>query len=561
MQSVYHISFSEEEILRWADDFQTRTGRWPNQNSGNLAEIDGISWRTIDSALRHGRAGLAGGSSLSRLLAAKRDVFHLFDRPPLTEEQILEWADAFRRRTGDWPANSDAITIPEAGPGDTWRAIDGALRLGRRGLPGGSSLALFLAARRGVRSKGHLAPLREGQILAWADAFHARERRWPTPTSGPIYEAPGETWKAVHCALASGLRGLPGRSSLPQLLVARRGVKDLAHRPKLSIPQILAWANAHRERTGRWPVTTSGPIADAPDENWTAVQVALDHGLRGLEGGSSLARLLARERGVRNEKDLRPFIVSEIRGWADAHRVRDGAWPKSSSGPIPEAPNETWLRVHTALMRGLRGLPGCSSLAQLLADERGVRNIGKLAPLSVQDILNWADAFHSRTGRWPTNLAGPIPEAPGEKWQGVQNALRIGLRGLPGGSSLARLLHENRALNRAIKPGSPCLKAVENLRAAGSKAAFHRSPWERSAAGRVRGTWQARRKRLSAAIRDRAIIASPVEPSRPERPKHTSPGHPALGFRRATSPALSCRRSSSSNLGNPLLFHSAKDVG
>ncbi len=180
-----------------------------------------------------------------------------------------------------------------------------------------------------------------------------------------------------------------------------------------------------------------------------AVTVALASGIRGLAGGSSLARLLARERGVRNEKDLRPFHILEVLGWADAHHARHGAWPKTTSGPIPEAPNETWQRVNTALVDGRRGLPGCSSLAQLLAAERGARNIGNLAPLSINEILNWVDAFHSRTGRWPTRSAGPIPEAPGEKWQGVESALREGLRGLPGGSSLASLLREKRALNRA----------------------------------------------------------------------------------------------------------------
>ncbi len=43
VQTLSHISLSEGEILDWADGFYTRTGRWPNQHSGDLAEIDGIS--------------------------------------------------------------------------------------------------------------------------------------------------------------------------------------------------------------------------------------------------------------------------------------------------------------------------------------------------------------------------------------------------------------------------------------------------------------------------------------------------------------------------------------
>ena len=43
---------------------------------------------------------------------------------------------------------------------------------------------------------------------------------------------------------------------------------------------------------------------------------------------------------------------------------------------------------------GSRGLAGRSSLAQLLADYRGHRNIGALPRLMVRQILRWADAWH-----------------------------------------------------------------------------------------------------------------------------------------------------------------------
>ena len=35
--------------------------------------------------------------------------------------------------------------------------------------------------------------------------------------SGPIAEAPGETWKSVDLALRYGYRGLPGGASLARL--------------------------------------------------------------------------------------------------------------------------------------------------------------------------------------------------------------------------------------------------------------------------------------------------------------------------------------------------------
>ncbi len=55
-------------------------------------------------------------------------------------------------------------------------------------------------------------------------------------------------------------------------------------------------------------------------------------------------------------------------------------------------------------------------------------------------ILSWTDAHHARTGRWPNYDSGPIMDAPGETWAAVQMALTLGRRGLPGGSSQARLL-------------------------------------------------------------------------------------------------------------------------
>jgi hypothetical protein len=73
-------------------------------------------------------------------------------------------------------------------------------------------------------------------------------------------------------------------------------------KPELTLDQILQWADAHRKRTGKWPTTRSGPILDAPGNNWLAVDKALRQGLRGLRGGSSLGRLLLERRGVRGRR-------------------------------------------------------------------------------------------------------------------------------------------------------------------------------------------------------------------------------------------------------------------
>ena len=70
-------------------------------------------------------------------------------------------------------------------------------------------------------------------------------------------------------------------------------------------------------------------------------------------------------------------------------------------------------------------------------------------PLTVGQILAWADAHHTRTGKWPTLASGPVAEAPGERWTAIDTALRLGCRGLPGGDSLTRLLDRHRAAGPA----------------------------------------------------------------------------------------------------------------
>ncbi len=289
------------------------------------------------------------------------------------------------------------------------------------------------------------------RILAWADAWHASCGAWPTRNCGRIPGTLGEKWQNVDMALRRGSRGLPGGSSLARLLAAERGVRNMHALPRLRIRVILAWCDAWYQRTGSWPKTDDGRIPEAPDETWPCVDAALRDGLRGLKGGSSLPRLLAKYRGVRNDKRLPPYDVEKILAWADAYHARTGRWPTQRSGPIEDAPGETWSAVHQALMHGSRGLPGGSSLAQLLAERRGMRNEKRLPPFRRRQLAAWVRSKRRREGIWPTRASGPILEAPGETWNAVERALRDGHRGLPGGSSLAQFLDTYCGRRRAVE--------------------------------------------------------------------------------------------------------------
>jgi hypothetical protein len=211
-------------------------------------------------------------------------------------------------------------------------------------------------------------PLTIPQILAWADAHHERTGRWPRIDSGAVPESPDLTWKNIYWALWGGYRGLPGRSTLPQLLAKHRSVQYLRFRPPLTVKQILSWAEAHYKRTGQWPTTASGAVYEAAEEDWKGIDYALRLGKRGLAGKSTLRRLLLKHRGLR-----RNLTIERILAWADAHRKRTGRWPTVTPGAVHGVAGETWQAIDMALRRGGRGLPGGSSLAQLLDKQRGPR--------------------------------------------------------------------------------------------------------------------------------------------------------------------------------------------
>jgi hypothetical protein len=170
--------------------------------------------------------------------------------------------------------------------------MDDALQEGHRGLAGGSSLARLLAERRGARNPVR-PPLTVRRVLAWADAHRRRSGAWPRQDSGPVAGASGENWKALDTSLR---QGLPAGSSLARLLAERRGARTPAQVPRLTIRAILGWADAHFARTGRWPSKGSGPVVGAPGESWGAIDAALYQGVRGLHGDDSLARFLDRHR-------------------------------------------------------------------------------------------------------------------------------------------------------------------------------------------------------------------------------------------------------------------------
>jgi hypothetical protein len=441
---------SIEQILAWADAHHAATGAWPDIQSGVVREAPySMTWLDVDRALRTGIGGLPGGTMLSRLLADRRPVVPRY-REPLSVEQILAWADAHRAATGKWP-NASAGQVRDVPFALTWSAVNGALDKGGRGLPGGSSLRRLLREQRQVRGRQTPEELGIEQIVAWAEAHHAAVGTWPSKNSGPVRAAHFRIdWSAIDGALRGGKRGLPGGSSLSGLLAEHCPAGGARTQPPLAITQILAWAEAHHAATGQWPTFRSGPVSGAAAPlTWGHIDDALRNGHRGLPGGASLSALLVECRQARRRMVLEPISKEQIVAWAEAHLAATGKWPTLESGLVQAAPFPiTWVSVNLALTRGIRGLPRGSSLARVLAEHRGSTRTIRLAPLTEEQIAAWAEAYHAAHDRWPAPRSGAIPGYAHVTWRSVDRALRKGYRGLPGGSSLSRLLAEHPGAGR-----------------------------------------------------------------------------------------------------------------
>jgi len=447
-------------ILSWADKHYERTGAWPRSNSGTIFEAPDETWNNVNSALVTGFRGLPGGSSLPKILSEHRQIRNLGGLPPLSLEKILSAAKHFHDQHGKWPNVQSGYTNEK--DGDTWAAIDSALRLGGRGLPGGSSLAQFLHEQLGVQNVHALRTLSVQEILRWADAHHARHGKWPNKKSGNIPEAPGETWEGVRAALKEGLRGLPKGTSVVRLLQKHRNIRNPSDLPNVTEAQILRWADSFHERKGRSPTSNSGEVADAPGETWRSINYALKKNKRGLSSSCSLADFLQQHRGKRIPARAPQLSFPLVLRWIDEHKEATGQYPSSESGSIPQQPGETWSTVASAMARGSRGFTRAITLAAFLREnnrsrerkrkkESANRPFTRRPPLTIKQVLAWADHHHQITGRWPGSTSGPVEGQESEDWQNINSALRIGLRNLPGGSSLARLLSEFRGTRNTSK--------------------------------------------------------------------------------------------------------------
>ena len=171
--------------------------------------------------------------------------------------------------------------------------------------------------------------------------------------------------------------------------------------------------------------------------------------------------MLAESRDVRNIYTLPRLSIKKVLKWADTYYANHGVWPRRDSGAIEESPGDHWRMIDTALVKGFRGLPVCGTITEFLVKHRGAPAFQTGRPLTIERILEWADAHRAATGRWPIEKSGQVIGAPEERWDAISLVLAQGQRGLPGGSSLPKLLAERRGARN--NKGMPRL-TVEQIR-------------------------------------------------------------------------------------------------
>jgi hypothetical protein len=281
-----------------------------------------------------------------------------------------------------------------------------------------------------------LAPLTEELILEAIEVFRAEnEGRFPTQRTAGFPTAVAPSWALVNEALSKGHRGLPGGSSLADL-IRRAFPEDRREKADLDERVIRGWLERWKAEHGEFPTRDAGEVPYAPGETWGAVDRALRDGLRELGGGSSLAKLVGQVSG----RTTRELTLELVETWVRAFVETNGRAPRKSDEHEGLPPGERWEAIDAALRRGTRRLPGGESLRDVVD-----RLSDRPSTLTPRVIVGWMREFHRREGKWPTTSSGAKHLPAGEKWVNLNERLAKGGRTLPGGSSLKQLRESARA--------------------------------------------------------------------------------------------------------------------
>ncbi len=308
---------------------------------------------------------------------------------------------------------------------------------GRRNFPEKITIIDFLKRERNAYYITKREDLTLDRIWEWAQEHFEENGKWPTQYSGVVASKPDETWRNINSAFGKGSRGLSSEYSVARLIKERAGLdKDIP------ISELLKWCDNHFKEKGKYPRCTQDIIPNSGGLRWKQLDSLMRSGSRGFAKGTTLRKFLVKHRGERDMKNLPDLSEKRIKELLLAYYEKHNQWPKSSSEEIadPET-KDSWQKISYAFVHGKRGL--YKSSLRLFINENLDSSLVK-EQLTVDKILNWADAFFKKHGEYPKQRSGVIPQSKNDTWMTIETALREDRRGMRGEKSLYQFLKKHR---------------------------------------------------------------------------------------------------------------------
>ena len=373
---------------------------------------------------------------------------------PLKEEVIVAAAIQHYEKTGELPTCADSTSEIPLLPEDNWKAINMAGQKGHRNLGMGRTIAEILKpikVKYGSRVKG--CPLIEEEIIKAAIEHYKETGEWPTcnDLTSKIPRLPLDNWTAISAAGQIGIRNLEkGRTLAVILKPIKEQYGSKVMGGTLTEEKIIEAAFEQFKDTGKWPTNkdSESKIPLLPGDNWTAINQAGQSGLRSLEKGRTLAKILEPTKLLHGSKVKGSLLIEEeIIKAAIEHFDKTGKWPTcaDSTSKIPLLPGDTWAAINDAGRGGFRNLEKGRTLAVILNPIKvkyGSKVITQGGTLIVEKIIKAAIQHFDKTGNWPTSAdsQSEIPLLPGDNWSAINSAGKNGGRSLEKGRTLSKIL-------------------------------------------------------------------------------------------------------------------------
>jgi hypothetical protein len=305
----------------------------------------------------------------------------------------------------------------------------------------------------------------QGASIAVADLheeiwdYHHRYGTWPTVNAGFVERFEVAYGYLDHC-LRVGQRGLGPGSSLYQECVRVAGARGVPIEDRRgddtpwTLEMVQGAIREHYQETGRFPV--KGDKGECPlGVTWGTLDYYLrTGGFHALAGDTTLAgQVTAVQTALGMTRKAGAITREQVLAAIAAHHGAAGSYPdRSSPGEVPGI-GGAWGSLNNRLRKGLLGESlSLADLAREARQQRGDPAPGARPPLTTADVHAAIVDHRRERGAPPTRQTRNL-SALGIGWGALDNLLKNGGRGLPGGSSLAR---EARLALQEFDSAGPC---------------------------------------------------------------------------------------------------------